>query len=100
VKSPLISDGQAEKQLRAGGFKGAFSAREWSGEPVVRGGWILFLLGLAVLAAALYFVTAAEAHFTSSGWFRPSPWRWARWKSELWNPKSARQSLGGAHGNW
>jgi uncharacterized membrane protein YgcG len=100
VHSPLITDGKAERALRAGGFAGAFSAREWINEPTVRGGWVLFLIGILVLALAAYFVTAAEAHFTSGGWFRPSPWRWARWKFEVWNPKRTREKLGGAHGDW
>jgi uncharacterized membrane protein YgcG len=102
IRSPLVSDGRAERELRAGGFKGAFVAREWAGEPTlgIPGGWLLFLACIAVLVAAVLFVSAAEAHFTSGGWFRPSPWRLARWKFELWNPKAARQELGGAHGEW
>jgi hypothetical protein len=60
---------------------------------------VLFLIGILVLGTTIFFVTAAEAHFTSSGWFRPSPWRWARWKSELFS-KGAATGLGGSHGEW
>jgi uncharacterized protein len=38
LRSPLVSDGRAERELRTGGFAGSFRAREWTGEPTVRGG--------------------------------------------------------------
>ncbi|HLE01006.1 MAG TPA: TPM domain-containing protein [Bdellovibrionota bacterium] len=76
IESPLIQSGQAEQILRDGGFRGNWQPRR-NFSPVTRHGWIaLVILGLGIILVlfVLNLVTAADAHFTSSGWYHPKPW--------------------------
>ncbi|MGZ3699768.1 MAG: TPM domain-containing protein, partial [Bdellovibrionota bacterium] len=72
VGSPLIANGRAEEILRSGGFRGRY-------RPVPRGpsanGWFVWVfLGIILISIVMNLITAAEAHFTSAGWYRPRPW--------------------------
>ncbi|OFZ56202.1 MAG: hypothetical protein A2428_09010 [Bdellovibrionales bacterium RIFOXYC1_FULL_54_43] len=74
IESPLIQSGQAEQILRDGGFRGNWQPRR-SISPVTRYGWIILVaLGIILVLFVLNLVTAADAHFTSSGWYHPKPW--------------------------
>jgi uncharacterized membrane protein YgcG len=91
LESPLIESGRALEVLRAGGLEGAL-------KPVTksRGGWLAWvLLGLAVLTYSVLQLLAAEAHFTSEGWFRPKPW-----KHLLARRGANASNVGGAFGDW
>ena len=73
--SPLIENGKAQEILRNGGFRGNWRPAQSSGG----GPWQIFIfLGLILGIIVFQWVTSAEAHYTSAGWYRPSPWKGRR----------------------
>jgi uncharacterized membrane protein YgcG len=96
--SPLMSSGNATGLLQFGGMGDAL-VEETAPEDSSYGWWLWFALGSIFLGGVFFLMTSADAHFTSGGWFRPSPWRWARWKHELGQMRK-RGGLGGSHGAW
>jgi uncharacterized protein len=101
LHSPLTSTGKAQGILKAGGFAGSFEP-VGNLETASRIWWLALVLGLAIFAWAGFSLSAAEAHFTSGGWFRPRPWRVSRWKLFLASRRRASkpETLGGSHGSW
>ncbi|MCM2322214.1 MAG: TPM domain-containing protein [Oligoflexia bacterium] len=83
IESPLIASGQAQQTLRSGGFRGQWKAQEPrpEGSPVP---WLI--IGIIVLIVIVRTLTASEAHFTGSGWYRPRPtvWRRGGWGTSTW----------------
>lgn len=116
LESPLTQDGKAQEILRSGGFRGGFRPTAGSGQ--VGFPFILLFIGLILLSMVLKALTAAEAHYTGRGWYRPNPWRRPQgWHSGGWGTGGGwgggfggggggfsggggRSGGGGASGSW
>ncbi len=98
VESPLIENGRAQEILRSGGMRGDFAPRTFQDAPQIRGWWIWIVAGFFVLFLAFQFITAAEAHFTRGGWYRPNPWQRVRRRS-TWH-SGWGGGFGGGGGGW
>jgi uncharacterized membrane protein YgcG len=96
LSSPALQDSTAEQLLRlvpqkpSNGFGMA---------------WLLLVVGLALLWVALSWLLAAEAHFTSAGWFRPLPLRDLRQHLQerirgRGKPPRPKGLIGGTSGSW
>ena len=102
LESPLIENGRARALLRAAGFKNTSIPKT----PKFTSAWMLWILAGAGLCIMVFTqLSAAEAHFTSSGWFRPGPMRQAVLgiKQILKSPRGKRASRalwGGSHASW
>lgn len=96
VESPLVTTGRARQILRAGGLEGHLVPVR-----VGVGTWFVWvLLGAVFFVFALNNLAAAEAHFTSTGWFRPNPWRQMLQTIADFKRRSSRPAVGGADGQW
>ncbi len=101
IESPLIPTGQAQKILRGGGFQGRMRPRP---APTALPGWIVWLvLGSVICFIVFEQLTNREAHFTSGGWYRPSPLRRTRWTQVFHNLTSSTfwgSGRGSGGGGW
>lgn len=69
LESPLVESGQAEQILRSGGIRGEFVPESGNGS-----GWAVWvILGIILLFVVLNLLTAADAHFSGTGWHRKRP---------------------------
>jgi uncharacterized protein len=102
--SPSIQEGRAQKRIREAGIDLDALAPSPLAEPIATGPiWIAWLLaGLALLGIAWSRALAADAHFTSSGWYRPSPWKMELqyWASFFKSRNGAVPTGGEAFGDW
>lgn len=74
IESPLIASGQAENILQGGG--GRIHARTNSNlRGLPPGLTLLLIIALFILIKVLSMISAAEAHFTGRGWYKPRPWQ-------------------------
>ncbi len=71
IESPLSANGRALQILEGGGFRHSIRARPPQGHPL--GGLVWVLVGFIVFGAVARSLSSREAHFTSKGWYRPSP---------------------------
>ncbi len=95
TESPLIESGRAEQYMRAGGMKGAFRPVPKHAE---NGPWWLWLFfGTGILSYFAYYIVSADAHFTSSGWFKCKPWQDPRAVIRSWQRNAP---LGGVSSDW
>lgn len=92
LQSPLIDNGRARQILQA--HEGRAVVRRWNAPAQPHGGyWVWLVIGMIALIIVFNTVTSADAHFTSTGWYRPQPWR-RRWgRDGNWPP-------GGGGGFW
>lgn len=74
LESPLIQSGKAQEILQSGGLQGGFQPAE-RGTPSSKRSFSWIVLGLFFCIWVLSRLTAAEAHYTRRGWYRPNPWR-------------------------
>jgi uncharacterized protein len=73
LDSPLLQNGRAQEIMRSGGFQGS-----WTPNRTTSKGWTVWIiLGFILLFIVLKILTAADAHFTGRGWYRPRA-RWPR----------------------
>lgn len=97
LNSPLVGSGMAQDLLRKGGFEGAWGPRG-RGITVAWDFWLL--LGLFLAALSFFILTAAEAHYTAQGWFRPNPWIQLRHSFAKLRSGRATFNGGGSVGQW
>lgn len=80
LDSPLLVNGTAERILRSAPTVG-------SGREAPKTGsfwWIWLVVGLILASIALNILTAADAHFTGDGWYRPRPRIRPRFRRGSW----------------
>lgn len=98
LESPLIQSGKAQEIVREGGIGG--SSEDWTSaatHAAQRGmpAWVILVcIGGVLLFFVLYVLTAAEAHFTGSGWHQANPWG-GRTRPRRTLRGSAQDRLGG-----
>lgn len=84
IQSPLIDNGQAQEILRSGQFSSRVRNESRS---LGWGVWVF--LGFIFFIIVLNLLTARDAHFTGSGWFRPRPLSrrrgWGGWSGGGWD---------------
>lgn len=69
LESPLVKNGRAQAILQGGVQGGDLAPRSTTGGSF--GIWLF--LGIVLLMIVLNMLTAADAHYTSHGWYRPRP---------------------------
>lgn len=94
VNSPLILSGKATEIIQYAGLE---DFEESSDEAMNWSGWIfLFFIGIGIFGWIAYRISAKEAHFTSTGWFRVPPIDFNRKR----HVKLDMSEIGGTSGHW
>jgi hypothetical protein len=71
TESPLVDSGRATEILQAAGP--AAYEESWSPRTSLLAWILLGFAALGALTIGFFTLSAAEAHFTSAGWFKPRP---------------------------
>jgi uncharacterized membrane protein YgcG len=103
IQSPLIDSGRAADLLRHTGLKYLLDPNYE--EYQARGWTFLLLLGVGIFISVIFEILAREAHFTATGWYRPTPGSSLLWsvRNLRWRRKdhdSDELRLGGSSGTW
>ena len=77
LESPLVESGKAKQILSPGGFTARTSGQR-ANRPLGGSSNFGLVVGIILVLAAIRFLLAGDAHYTSHGWYRPNPWRTRR----------------------